>query len=479
MNNSTFRNLTFRVASLVTMAFAANVAHAQQPIATPADLKAACETNAGNIVVLNQSTKVSLPIAPSAPLQVNCGCTVVLNNESTLEFEQASLQFAGAFTVQSTAKGEVKLTKSAIKAIAVYIGLAGTGSAVATSQSMLQALAGNLIITLGQQAKMELYGQYSRSSAEGLSATGALNISAGSRFTGSIADMAVVGQQGVQITANGTEGLLKLEKTGFRSILGSVDILANGNKSMLEAMEINFFAANASNIIFNGEENGIKLNEVGFFGPGSSVASTGSVTITASGGNGSMGKIEMAEISTGLIGGGFSVAASANNEKGSVKLEKSSLRANGAISFTTGRLGSTEVKENSITSLTSIVVKTGAGGNCVASPNRTLSAPVVETCAAVTALRSISSPALAGKQNNYSVYPNPSTNGSVTIQFNRLANAPQNIMVTNVNGVVIKQWSNYRGNLLVIDGLQKGIYNIQTANLVTGEKKTQRITVIG
>jgi Secretion system C-terminal sorting domain len=465
-----------QVATVVIGLAVANFAHSQQVIDSPAALKNACETSAGNIVTVSQPIKVSSPTFAFSPTVVNCPCTVVLTNESKIEFEFANMQFTGAFAVQSTGKGEFVSVNSSIKAPAVTLNLGGAGSSVATSQSLLQATAGNLTMTLGQQAKMELYSTIGQSpSGAGLQASGAISINAGQNFTGSLADMTVNGNLGVTIGMSGLETLLKLGKVNFRANAGSLNITATGAKSMLEANESTFSMRDASTIRFSGSETGIKLGEIGFFGPSSTVASLGGVTITAGSSSANFGKIEMSDIRTGSLplGGAFRVTASVNGQSGGVKMEKSQVSARGEVLFETGSLGSTEVKENRITSATRIVVKTASNGSCVASPNFALTAPLVLACTPTVTAR-LANVYEVTEMPNLSVYPNPSNNGTLNI---RISNTDETqIMIVDLQGKVVKQWDNNKLEELSVDGLKSGVYVVQSVDK-TGKKDSAKFIV--
>lgn len=450
---------------------------AQQTIATPQDLKSACENNPGNIVTINQSSTISMPVYPAVPLQVNCGCTIILANESTIAFELSNLQFSGAISFQSSGKGEVKVIKSSIKAPSVSITLGGTNSALSTSESLLLATSGNILTTLGQLAKMELYGRLTPSMADGFIASGVVNISAGSQFTGSIADMGISGTQGILITANGTEAKLKIENVSLRTSLGSAAITANGPKSSLEMMESNFQVQNASSIQFSGEEATLKIIETSFWGPSFNVPATGDVTILAGNGNANNSKIEMSEVTARNITGNFSVSSSVNGEKGNIKMEKSAMIVNGAVIFQTGNLGSTEVKENSITSSTKITIKTGTGGNCIAEPNRTLSAPVVEACLPQGAIaRSNKIAESISTAQPIKVFPNPGINGTVQVNFGNVHDV-LDITVVNSGGVTVRQWNVYRNNNLSISQLKPGFYKLNILNRLNGKSSSQKFIV--
>lgn len=465
-------NTTKKAMVLPVALFLASASFAQTPLTTPAELKAACETSPGNIITLSQSAKISVPIYSSLATQVNCGCTIILANASTLDFERANVQFAGAFTVQSSGgKGEAKFTGSSVKADAISINLGGEGSALQASQSAIQSTAGNTTIVFGSQAKMELYGTIRPSVLEGFTSTGVLSVNAGSRFTGSIVDMAFHGNGGVSIQTTGNETLLKIEKTGLRAVNGAITIEATGDKSKMEVAEAGFYPNTSTTINFSGAEAGIKLNEIRFAGPFTNTQSLDGVTIMAANGIGKGGKIEMSEISA-YVAGGFLATSGLNGEAGGVKLEKSVFTTGGNIHFETGFKGSTEVKENTLNSATRLTVRTGAQGNCTAVLNRS-TAPIIEACTpapiALMANR-------GGASSAITVYPNPATKGTVNLNLDGTSGV-NDVFITDMNGRMVKQWKAFEGNALTINELNNGIYNLQLVNSATGDKTSKRFVI--
>jgi hypothetical protein len=452
----------------------ANFAQAQQVIDSPAALKTACETSPGNVVNVSQSIKVASPTVQFTATQINCPCTLVITNQSKVEFEMANIAFIGALSIQSTGKGEVVAVNSSINAPSVSINLGGEDSQVSSSQSVWQAQAGNLTMTLGNRAKMELYSVYNRSTPNSFTATGMVNISAGQGFTASIADMGISGNQGVRIASNGIEGLLKLEKVVFRSSAGGANIIATGTKNLLEAKESGFYVATATNIKYSGGESNLKLSEIGFGGTSFNVPMTGGVSITAAEGTASIGNIEMSDIRSYGINGGFKAVAAPNGSNGGVKMEKSNITTGGDILFETGNLGTTEVKENRITSSTKITIKTGSQGNCVSTPNFTLTAPIVLSC----------QPTMARLANVYeiselpdlSVYPNPSNDGSLNVKLKQTSENGS-VVLSDLQGNVVKRWSSAKSDDISIKDLKSGTYTVLYIDEATKTKKSTRFVV--
>lgn len=74
------------------------------------------------------------------------------------------------------------------------------------------------------------------------------------------------------------------------------------------------------------------------------------------------------------------------------------------------------------------------------------------------------------------VYPNPSSNGSVTIVFEE-ANISRNVMVSDMNGRMIQQWRNISNNSVKVDNLMPGMYLVRITDLQTGAQVSEKILV--
>ena len=74
------------------------------------------------------------------------------------------------------------------------------------------------------------------------------------------------------------------------------------------------------------------------------------------------------------------------------------------------------------------------------------------------------------------VYPNPSHDGTVNVVFEDL-NASRDIMVSDLNGRVIKQWRNVTNNNLIIDNLMPGLYMIRIVDRETGDQVNEKLVV--
>ncbi|MBA3776639.1 MAG: hypothetical protein H0X11_09395 [Betaproteobacteria bacterium] len=66
--------------------------------------------------------------------------------------------FAGLLDVISTEKVDVKLAKTLFVAPSITLSLTGTGGGLALSETVLRASAGTLLVTLGDEVKMQVSG---------------------------------------------------------------------------------------------------------------------------------------------------------------------------------------------------------------------------------------------------------------------------------------------------------------------------------
>ena len=75
------------------------------------------------------------------------------------------------------------------------------------------------------------------------------------------------------------------------------------------------------------------------------------------------------------------------------------------------------------------------------------------------------------------IYPNPSVNGRVQILFDA-STSPRNIILTDVDGKLIKEWKAILGNTLQIENLNKGIYILKVVLGQTGIQTVEKIIVL-
>ena len=74
------------------------------------------------------------------------------------------------------------------------------------------------------------------------------------------------------------------------------------------------------------------------------------------------------------------------------------------------------------------------------------------------------------------VFPNPSTDGRVSILFESKEQS-RDIILTDINGKVVKQWKGFTNNILKIENLVTGMYTIRIVTPQTGNQTVEKIIV--
>jgi len=74
------------------------------------------------------------------------------------------------------------------------------------------------------------------------------------------------------------------------------------------------------------------------------------------------------------------------------------------------------------------------------------------------------------------VYPNPSRDGRVNVVFDD-AEGTRDVSLMDMSGRMIKQWKAVAGNMLEIQNLGQGMYNLRVVNRETGQQTVEKIIV--
>ncbi len=80
------------------------------------------------------------------------------------------------------------------------------------------------------------------------------------------------------------------------------------------------------------------------------------------------------------------------------------------------------------------------------------------------------------QKNKMNVYPNPSTDGKVSVIFDQSRTA-RKIIITDLRGRLIKKYDQVNSNNLQINNLLTGVYTIEASDLTTGEILVNKIVV--
>jgi len=81
-----------------------------------------------------------------------------------------------------------------------------------------------------------------------------------------------------------------------------------------------------------------------------------------------------------------------------------------------------------------------------------------------------------GQKGKTIVYPNPSSDGKVSIIFEDV-NGPRDISIMDVSGRVVKQMKGVTNNNIVIENLNAGFYTVRIVNNETGEQVVEKFVV--
>ncbi|MBD0365711.1 MAG: T9SS type A sorting domain-containing protein, partial [Flavisolibacter sp.] len=74
------------------------------------------------------------------------------------------------------------------------------------------------------------------------------------------------------------------------------------------------------------------------------------------------------------------------------------------------------------------------------------------------------------------VFPNPSNNGKVTVLFDDQTSV-KDVMVSDMTGRIVKQWTGISNSNLTIEDLQNGIYTIQVINRTTATTMMEKFII--
>jgi len=81
-----------------------------------------------------------------------------------------------------------------------------------------------------------------------------------------------------------------------------------------------------------------------------------------------------------------------------------------------------------------------------------------------------------GQKGKTIIYPNPSSDGKLTVVFED-KEVSRDVSLMDLNGRVMKQWKNVMNNTLQIENLLTGSYTVRILNTETGEQIVEKIIV--
>ncbi len=336
-----------------------------QTFSSTAELKLACETSSNNVVQINVPTQISTGPQSPATENVNTKCTLELAPFVTFEASQVSMTFNGPLRIQGSNESHVLFIESEFTATSI-VSTTTNKSLFQVERSLLRATAGNIVINSGTEGTVTINGPLVGGN---LSANGAINLSGGQKFYGSLTDAGVSAGTGINVNMTGAEGQFVLTTSTIQAANGAINVTGSGEKSFAE-FKFNSVAASPRgiNVRLNGGESEIVANQFTFDG--------GTGIILRTGGN--KGKVTMDD---GVLNanGAVAVQSSTTGLEGVAVVKNAQFTAGGSIRVETGSRGNSEVLDSGLTSNTLVRIATGAGGNCK-SQNNIINAPVQQIC---------------------------------------------------------------------------------------------------
>ncbi|MFN3983684.1 MAG: hypothetical protein ACK4SA_25225, partial [Caldilinea sp.] len=276
-------------------------AQAQTPMTSTAHLKAACESSANNRVTINASTDIKEGVLRSVPLAnfetVNSKCTIVLGPSAKFKFDGVAMNFLGALRIESATGNELEFDKSNIYAQSIDLSLTCDGSALFIKESNVKATAGDAVVTLGPNAKLEGNGN-SATYPRLLEASNFVRLTAGTKFSASLSQGYFEGYNGVDINLTGDETVYKFTDFNTHSQPGAVSFRAIGAKSTFEFGRGSIYGYSGVSLIMTGAENQLITSDRTAFN-----TYTGPGVRIAVGNNQSKGVIKMNQAQFGGAGG--------------------------------------------------------------------------------------------------------------------------------------------------------------------------------
>jgi hypothetical protein len=81
-----------------------------------------------------------------------------------------------------------------------------------------------------------------------------------------------------------------------------------------------------------------------------------------------------------------------------------------------------------------------------------------------------------GQTGKTLIYPNPSSNGKLSVVFEETGGI-RDVSLIDMSGRVVKQWNGISNNNIEIDNLAPGMYNLRVVIRETGEQAVTKIIV--
>jgi hypothetical protein len=365
MNKRKIKNLLDKTGLTAIAVLVLGIAANAQSFTSTAELKLACETSPNNVVQINVPTQISS--GPQAPLteNVNTKCTIQLGQFASFEASQVSMTFNGPLVFQAANEAHILFIESNFTARSMSF-TQTSKSLFQVERSRLEATVGGIVINSGTEGSVNINGPLVGGN---LVAVGAVSISGGLKFYGSLTDAGVSAGRGINVNMTGDEGQFISTTSTMSAADGAINVTGSGVKSYAEFKLGSVVASpRGVNVRLNGGESEIVGSQFTLNGGAGIILRTG----------GSKGKVTMAD---GMLeaNANVTIQASTTGLEGVAVLQNAQVNAGGSVRVETGQLGNTEVLDSGLTAGTLIRFATGAGGSCK-SQNNILNAPTLQVC---------------------------------------------------------------------------------------------------
>jgi hypothetical protein len=337
------RAITTCAIALTLLPLTSTIVSAQSVISSTDQLKQACETSAGNTILINYDASINT----GAPVNVATGCTINLTADAEIGFDKVSVNFAGPLVINGANKGGVKLQDSVVSASAVTVNFKSTNEAFfQANNGKLQATAGNLYVDIGFLAKMEVKGQQAGGT---FVASGTVNLTGEQKLSIALTEVNVQAGNGLIIFLNGSETLLKIEKSTLQTALGNLNITGRYSKSVGEIFGSTLTAGGELNLDYAQVQSSLLLTE--------NTLQSGGRTILAGGSVFGLNKVSGGSVTAGgpvLIWNGSSV-------NGEVSVDKVNISAVGNLTISSSSNSKTSVKDSTLTTTAMLTIVSSVG----------------------------------------------------------------------------------------------------------------------
>lgn len=341
-------------------------------LSTTAGLKAACENNPGNLVVLSTDLTVSVGFPADAPEPVRSGCRIQLSNGAKIQFDKVGLAFAGPLVMSGGAQSGVQMQEARIVATDVHLDLANRENFLQMENSRIEATAGHLKVQLLSLAKLEVSGARSGGvplSVAAFAASGDIGLTAGRNLSAVFKSTGWVAGGSVAITATGSESSIGMENSGAHAARGDVRFDMTYNKSKLEAKNSTLTAVLGHVLM---AVRGAECSVAAF---DTHIQAGASAQVLSS------GPTSEVKVAGGSVAAGSAIAleASTANFDGSLVVEGVQLSAGTDVGLNSGLRGKTLVFGNRVNANGAVRATTRTWGICEAKDNL-VAAPAAQMC---------------------------------------------------------------------------------------------------